>query len=89
MTGLRDFHVRVLASMKVVALTGISSREHPFLYEMSGSPCKMFFLRWILPSMVWRICVIVTEQSHVFECRWSLVVCFDLKGLSWVMRSAY
>ena len=43
MTGLRDSHVRVLASMKVVALTGISFREHPFLYEMSGAPCKMFF----------------------------------------------
>ena len=43
MTGLRDSHVRVLASMKVVALTGMSSREHPFLYEMSGSPCKYSF----------------------------------------------
>ena len=37
MTGLRDSHVRVLASMKVFALTGISFREHPFLYEMSGA----------------------------------------------------
>ena len=43
MTGLRDSHVRVLASMKVVALTGISFREHAFLYEMSGTPSKMFF----------------------------------------------
>ena len=25
------------------ALTSISFREHPFLYEMSGAPCKIFF----------------------------------------------
>ena len=25
------------------ALTSISFREHPFLYEMGGAPCKMFF----------------------------------------------
>ena len=30
------------------ALTGMSLRVHPFLYEMSGAPCKfIFFLRWI------------------------------------------
>ena len=43
LTGLRDSHVRVLALVKVFALTSISFREHPFLYEMSGAPCKMFF----------------------------------------------
>ena len=25
------------------ALTGMSFREHPFLYEMSGAPCKYSF----------------------------------------------
>ena len=30
------------------ALTGMSLRVHPFLYEMSGASCKfIFFLRWI------------------------------------------
>ena len=25
----------------------MSLREHPFLYEMSGAPCKFAFKRWI------------------------------------------
>ena len=41
LTGLRDSHVRVLVN--VFALTGIYFKEHPFLYEMSGVPCKKFF----------------------------------------------
>ena len=43
LTGLRDSRVRGLASMKVVVLMDISFRGHPFLYEMSGAPCKIFF----------------------------------------------
>ena len=39
--GLHDSHVRVLVN--VFALTGISLNEHPFLYEMSGVPCKNSF----------------------------------------------
>ena len=47
LTGLRD-SLRVLAKMKVLPSEGMSLRVHPFLYEMSGAPCKfIFFLRWI------------------------------------------
>ena len=42
LTGLRD-SLRVLAKMKVLPLTGMSLRAHPFLYEMSGTPCKFSF----------------------------------------------
>ena len=32
--------------------------------------------------MVWRICVIVTEQSHVFECRrWCVLISKVIRGL--------
>ena len=42
LTGLRD-SLRVLAKMKVNAITGMSLRVHPFLYEMSGAPRKFSF----------------------------------------------
>ena len=46
LTGLRD-SLRVLAKVKVLP-SRVSLRVHPFLYEISGAPCKfIFFLRWI------------------------------------------
>ena len=43
LTGLRDSHVRVLAQIIVLPSQVTSLREHPFLYEMSGAPCKFAF----------------------------------------------
>ena len=42
LTGLHD-SLRVLAKMKVNAITAMSLRVHPFLYEMSGAHCKFSF----------------------------------------------
>ena len=41
LTGLRD-SLRVLAKMKVLP-SRVCLRVHPFLYEMSGAPCKFSF----------------------------------------------
>ena len=43
----------------------MSLRVQPFLYEMSGAPCNFLFALDFLLT-IWRICAIVTEQSHVF-----------------------
>ena len=34
----------VLSLNKSFALKGMPSREHPFLYEKSGAPCKFFLV---------------------------------------------
>ena len=58
---------------KNFALTGISLREQPFLYEMNRAPVNFLlaldFLFFLTPFMILRICAIVTEQSHVLNCR--------------------
>ena len=51
----------------------MSLREHPFLYQMSGAPCKCSVSAGVssyhMPFMIWMICAIVTEQSHVLNRR--------------------
>ena len=42
LAGLCD-SLRVLAKNESFALMGMSLRVHPFLYEMSGTPCKFSF----------------------------------------------
>ena len=74
LTSMRDSHVRVLAYMKVFALTGISLL---FPEKRAASPVKFSFSAgfssYRMPFIVWRICVIVTDQSHVFNCRCILI----------------
>ena len=41
LTGLRDS--ACFSQNESFALTGMSLRVHPFLYEMSGAPCKFSF----------------------------------------------
>ena len=41
LTGLRDS--AYFSQNESFSLTGMSLRVHPFLYEMSGAPCKFSF----------------------------------------------
>ena len=68
LTGLRDSHVRVLAQMKVFALT----ENILFPKKIAVSPVKFSFSAgfssYRMPFIVWRICVIVTDQRSFSGC---------------------
>ena len=55
LTGLRD--CMCFSLNKSFALTGMSFREHPFLYEMRKGKGNGFS-SYEMPFMIWRICAI-------------------------------